>query len=95
MERTHEAKEQMGAVLRSSVMVLVSGTRRCEASDLIRTLIQRFFDCGGLIHAAVGLAGESAVLDEALRVLPEGLIESELASCVNGVDLAVVHLVRR
>ena len=34
------------------------------------------------------------LLDEALRILSECLIEGELASRVNGVDLAVVHLVR-
>ena len=32
--------------------------------------------------------------DEALRVSPERLIEDELAGGVNGVDLAIVHLVR-
>jgi hypothetical protein len=35
-----------------------SGMWRCEAFNVIRTFIQvRLFGCGGLIHAAVGLAG--------------------------------------
>src|ERR1022692_400845 len=32
--------------------------------------------------------------DEALRILPERLIEGELAGRVNSVDLAIVHLIR-
>ena len=32
--------------------------------------------------------------NEALRILPERLVEGELAGRVNGVDLAIVHLVR-
>ena len=48
----------MGAALQLSVTMPASGTRRCEAFDVSRGFIQVWlFGCGGLIHAAVGLAG--------------------------------------
>ena len=54
----------------------------------------RLFGVGGLIHAAVGLLGRGGwLVDEALRVVAERLIERELASGVDGVGLTVVHLV--
>ena len=49
---------------------------------------------GGLIQVAFGLAGGvRGPIDEAFRVLAKGLIESVLASEVDGVGLAVMNLV--
>ena len=64
-----------------------------EPRSIIQALL---FGVGGLIQAAVGLAGGmGGFVDEALWVFAKCLIESDLAGGVNGIGLAIMHLVGR
>src|ERR1019366_7758273 len=49
----------------------------------------RIDPCGGWFGRRSG-----RLFDEALRVLTERMIEGELAGCLNGIDLDIVHLIR-
>jgi hypothetical protein len=72
------------------------GTGQLDALGSTGASIQVIlFGVGGLIHVAVGLAGGYwRLLDESFRIFTGCLIKRDLAGGVNGVDLAVVHLVR-
>src|ERR1700679_1811337 len=94
MERTHEAKRKWG--LRCDCRLRCQRAARCVARRPISSgpsfrgfWLWRVDPRGGWFGGRNG-----RLLDETLRVLPEGLIKCGLASRVNGVHLAVMHLVR-